>query len=960
MFIVIYAAGMPFNGTTIPDGKSLGGSESAAYFMAKELKELGHSVTIFTSHQKGGMFDGVRYEFHGEANQQCPLGINFHTYMTTPVDVLIIQRHPAAFIKAPEFNSKLNIWWLHDLALHRNSQHVQGASTFIDKIFTVSEFHKNQVSEVYGIDKEYIMATHNGVDYEMFKGLEGTEREPNSLVYAARPERGLINLVKPGGIMEKLPDCHLYVCGYDNTTPDMVGMYKYLWGRCEELPNVTNMGALGKRELYRLLAKSMLYVYPTEFEDTSCIMPIEANAVGTPFIASKLAALPETTRGGGAQLLKYKSDEVDCNKFAKVVKSILDDKSRWQELHEKALDKRQDWKSAAIEWDEEFNTLLTKKCENKLRLHRHLEKQSDIVAAIKDGATDDTIPHLSEYYDFYLNDKFPEHYAAFYKHEAEVKKVVYGPQDLRADISQRNRYLATVDALKLATNELKIKNVLDYGCAHGHYTINLAKEFPDINFTGVDIERSNIDIAEKWKADDKVENVNFVNGVYGDIEGEYDLILACEVLEHMKDPSEAVEILMGHLTEGGKMLISVPYGPWEWQGYNAPENIGWRAHLWHFERQDLFEMFGHLPGYRIASIPFMGGTGHYMITFAKSNESDTKVGEINYERKLNQQAPRETLSLCMIAKDAENTLGGCLERFKFIADEIIIGVDRTTTDNTVDICEKYGVQHFMIDSPLEQGFDSARNQTIERAKMDWIFWIDDDELLVNGKHLHMFLRPNCYDGYSIQQHHYSVEPADLVKTDLPVRLFRNHKGIRFYGMVHEHPEIVMNEGLGKVIVLPNIHIKHYSYETEEVRRDRFMRNYPLIKQDRQKYPDRILGKFLWLRDLSHVIRYEMEQNGGVLSPNIGKNAKEIVELWRDLAEQKQTRLVVDALPYYSHATQLMGNGIEYKFANGASRNNGGAKLNEPIGGVFTSTEDIKMLQDMITSDRVSVYDEKYY
>ncbi len=41
--IAIYAAGMPFNGDTIPKGKSLGGSESAAYHMAKELRAIWHS-----------------------------------------------------------------------------------------------------------------------------------------------------------------------------------------------------------------------------------------------------------------------------------------------------------------------------------------------------------------------------------------------------------------------------------------------------------------------------------------------------------------------------------------------------------------------------------------------------------------------------------------------------------------------------------------------------------------------------------------------------------------------------------------------------------------------------------------------------------------------------------------------------------------------------------------------------
>ena len=58
MHIVIHAAGLPFNGQTIPSGESLGGSESAAYFMAKELVELGHKVVCFTNSKDMGKFDG--------------------------------------------------------------------------------------------------------------------------------------------------------------------------------------------------------------------------------------------------------------------------------------------------------------------------------------------------------------------------------------------------------------------------------------------------------------------------------------------------------------------------------------------------------------------------------------------------------------------------------------------------------------------------------------------------------------------------------------------------------------------------------------------------------------------------------------------------------------------------------------------------------------------------------------
>ena len=265
MFIAIHTAGMPFNGATIPSGQSLGGSESASYYMARELVKLGHHVTVFTNHQHknadgavvGQWWDGVLYEWLGTASEQYPLGDRFHAVMQAPFDVVIIQRHPMAF--QHKFNSKINIWWLHDLALHVTGGLVQQHLLNIDRIFTVSKWHKDQVSKVYGIPEDTIINTTNGVDYEMFEGLDGYEREPRSLFYMARPERGLENLVGTDSpIMEQLKDCHLYVCGYNNTMPNMKDYYEYLWRRCDELPNVTNLGHLGKRELYEAMAKAQL------------------------------------------------------------------------------------------------------------------------------------------------------------------------------------------------------------------------------------------------------------------------------------------------------------------------------------------------------------------------------------------------------------------------------------------------------------------------------------------------------------------------------------------------------------------------------------------------------------------------------------------------------------------------------------------------------------------------------
>ena len=85
-----------------------------------------------------------------------------------------------------------------------------------------------------------------------------------------------------------------------------------------------------------------------------------------------------------------------------------------------------------------------------------------------------------------------------------------------------------------------------------------------------------------------------------------------------------------------------------------------------------------------------------------------------------------TLSVCLIVKNEEEVLERCLSCISRFADEIIV-VDTGSTDDTLNICGKFPVK--LSTFIWTDDFSAARNYSFERATMDYIFWMDADDIL---------------------------------------------------------------------------------------------------------------------------------------------------------------------------------------------------------------------------------------
>lgn len=80
------------------------------------------------------------------------------------------------------------------------------------------------------------------------------------------------------------------------------------------------------------------------------------------------------------------------------------------------------------------------------------------------------------------------------------------------------------------------------------------------------------------------------------------------------------------------------------------------------------------------------------------------------------------LSIIVIAKNEEERIKACLESVKW-ADEIIIA-DNESTDSTLEIAKKYTDKILTFKG---QDFAALRNEAMEKATSDWVFYVDADE-----------------------------------------------------------------------------------------------------------------------------------------------------------------------------------------------------------------------------------------
>ena len=146
-----------------------------------------------------------------------------------------------------------------------------------------------------------------------------------------------------------------------------------------------------------------------------------------------------------------------------------------------------------------------------------------------------------------------------------------------------------------------------------------------------------------------------------------------------------------------------------------------------------------------------------------------------------------TVSLCMIVKNEEQILQRCLDSLAGLMDEIII-VDTGSTDATKEIAARYTDQ--VYDFVWVNDFSAARNFAFSKAKMEYIYSADADEVL-DEKNRAAFaqLKQTLLPEIEVVQMYYAnqLSHGTIYNYDRELRpkLFKRNRTFQWQGAIHE-------------------------------------------------------------------------------------------------------------------------------------------------------------------------------
>jgi glycosyltransferase involved in cell wall biosynthesis len=266
----------------------------------------------------------------------CPL-FSFSKDIVTIHDVLF-ETHPQYFSTAFNLRSKLLV--------RRSARRAA-------QILTVSQYSKDRICEIYGIDASRVSVTPNGVNMNAFAGIDFQCATRDILsqyglkdyiltVGRLEPRKNHINLLKAYAMLKsESPEIPaLAIVGQRDFGYEKI--FQFIENNnltsCVKVIEDADSVTLGK--LYK---SACLFVYPS-FAEGFGIPPLEAMAAGCPVICSNTTSMKEVFSEGAVMI-----DPLDVESLADAISTSIYDGSSTGRMRERSLviAERYSWERSA-------------------------------------------------------------------------------------------------------------------------------------------------------------------------------------------------------------------------------------------------------------------------------------------------------------------------------------------------------------------------------------------------------------------------------------------------------------------------------------------------------------------------------------------------------------------------------------------------------------------------------------
>lgn len=144
------------------------------------------------------------------------------------------------------------------------------------------------------------------------------------------------------------------------------------------------------------------------------------------------------------------------------------------------------------------------------------------------------------------------------------------------------------------------------------------------------------------------------------------------------------------------------------------------------------------------------------------------------------------LSVVVLTKNEEKMIKDCLDSVSW-AGEVLI-VDSGSIDKTIEIAKKYTDKIF---SELGNDFSAKRNLGLEKARGDWVLYVDADERMSSSlrDEIKSEIRNQKPEIYKIKRKNFYLGNHGWPYIERIERLFRKDKLKGWQGKIHESPVV---------------------------------------------------------------------------------------------------------------------------------------------------------------------------